>query len=87
MPTLNLVNDYDGKSTVFSTFMDDGNIISQVDNRFIKFDSMGKPVDIVEFEGHSNKNKGENQWSGFDTIYYIVYWHDYLCSNDEGINR
>ena len=26
-------------------------------------------------------------YSGIDKIYYAVYWHEYLCSNDQGINK
>ena len=67
--------------------MNDGTIISQMEYRFIKFTSLGKPVDVVEFEGFSNKLKGESKIIDFDTVYYLVYWHDYFCSNDDGINR
>jgi len=72
---------------VFSTFLDDGVIISQSDNRIVKFDPNGQLLDVVEFEHHSNQNKGEHYYKGFDSVFYKVYWHDYLCSNDDGINR
>ena len=53
----------------------------------MKFDPNGKLVDVVEFEDYSNKNKGEHYYIGFDAVFYKVYWHDYVCSNDDGINR
>ena len=86
-PTKSLSDDFDGNSTVFSSFRNDGGIISQVDNRFIMFNSHGQPNDVIEFDGYSNKYKGEKKIKGRDHSYFLVYWHDYLCSNDDGINR
>ena len=67
--------------------MDDGNIISHVDYRFIKFNPFGKPIDVIEFDKNLIKFKGEKDYKDYDRIYYLVYWHQYFCSNDEGINR
>ena len=48
---------------------------------------MGKINDVIEFEGHSAKDKGVGNYYGYDALFYIVYWHEYLMSNDDGINR
>lgn len=87
MPTSNLVNDSDGKSTKFSTFLNNGSILAQIDTQFQRFSASGKPIDVVEFQDHNKQFRGEKLSAAIDTIHYKVFWHDYLCANDEGINK
>ena len=42
---------------------------------------------MIEFQGYSNHHCGEKVYEGFEKIQYIVYWHKYLCSNDEGMSK
>ena len=87
IPNTNIIYDYDGNSTKFSTFLDNETIFAQADSQFIRFDSSGTLIDTVNFEGHSTEFKGEDVYTGADTIHYIAYWHEYLCSKDTGINQ
>ena len=54
VPVLNLVNDQEGTSTKFTTFLNNGSILGYFDTKFLKFDSDGYFQDVVEFHGHSN---------------------------------
>ena len=60
-------------------------ILGYFSNKFMRFESTGEPLDQIEFYGHSEKFKGEMNYTFADKVQYIVYYHKFVCQNDPGI--
>jgi hypothetical protein len=71
-----LINDFNN-SCKFSSFEQDGLILAQFGNKFLKLGPSGIPLDQAEFDSLSTMYLGEKEYTQQDKIYFAVYWHKF----------